>query len=512
MGTFANYYGNKVIPDGETKAFSEQMIRILFYGGMMDIDVVDLYGYRLGMLKPVSLQDRQEVDFYYNYFEDDSWEEACYSTESTCLWSNKIGGAEFCDVILAGYTLYELYDRDKGAVELSGEVFDNESYIAWINNILGTEFTSEKRFHLWDMAEAIAYSEGEYYSGSFSHIVLNSIFPKSKWKYIGGVDFADLCYITNGTESLTKDQVRKNSYPCDVLNCKNSIIEYFQCCKESGIDEESAKKKLWDLLTKERNERKVQSESLLKKLAEMSLYIPARVFIYLTSEYRKEDFWLNWKEMSDKIYHDEETRKYASEKIIRVRKKVAETPVAGMSTSEFLKQNDWFTFSGTPEELYSQPKYFISDADRLYWWDGSDEVKISKRTDRWLKSLAKRHAELMESETVISLNADEDSDSQIKSFYYLLTDIDKYYKRILPFQTMFYDFLRNLDRKEYHAAISLLRELYEENKEEGAAIQYLKGSWDLCSRKVTFNPGRLKMKRIMSVMANKKLRQKYFGF
>ena len=100
----------------------------------------------------------------------------------------------------------------------------------------------------------------------------------------------------------------------------------------------------------------------------------------------------------------------------------------------------------------------------------------------------------------------------LPTFLKLLHEIDDFYKRIMPFQSMFYDFIENSKQVEYKAAVLLLQELAEENKTYGKAIEHLKVYWDICNRKVTFNLGRVTLKRYLSVMANLKLRQKYFGF
>lgn len=87
-----------------------------------------------------------------------------------------------------------------------------------------------------------------------------------------------------------------------------------------------------------------------------------------------------------------------------------------------------------------------------------------------------------------------------------------YYKRIYPFKIMFYDFIQNSEKKEYRAALALLKKLYEENKEEGKVIKYAEGDWDWVSKNVTQNIARLRLKRYLSVMANDKMRKKYFNF
>ena len=127
-----------------------------------------------------------------------------------------------------------------------------------------------------------------------------------------------------------------------------------------------------------------------------------------------------------------------------------------------------------------------------------------------MKELAKRHRELIMKDQ----NEETEGYSRdfLKDFCATLEEINQTYQRILPFQSMFYEFTQNGYKKEYRAAVSLLRELAEENKEEGKAIEYLRGYWDLANRKVTFNQGRLNMKRYMSIMANRSLRMKYFGF
>lgn len=94
----------------------------------------------------------------------------------------------------------------------------------------------------------------------------------------------------------------------------------------------------------------------------------------------------------------------------------------------------------------------------------------------------------------------------------LLDEICSRYKRIFPFATMFYDFIQNSEKKEYRAAIALLKKLDEENREEGKIINYTKWDWSMTSKNVTQNIARLRLKRYMSVMANKKVRKKYFKF
>jgi len=166
-----------------------------------------------------------------------------------------------------------------------------------------------------------------------------------------------------------------------------------------------------------------------------------------------------------------------------------------------------FTFFDTPEELRDYPNYYISDADRLFWWDGSDEVEITEKTDKWLKKRAEEYKEALK-----DTPDDCDTEKFTKEVIYLLSDVESRYKRVFAFQDMFYEFISNGSKKEYRAAIDVLRKLYEDNAEDGKIIEVVRGSWDLSSKNVTCNRGRMNMKRYLALLANKELRKKYLGF
>lgn len=69
--------------------------------------------------------------------------------------------------------------------------------------------------------------------------------------------------------------------------------------------------------------------------------LPVRVIVYLTAELIGLKFWKLWKDIHKSVYQDQIMKKYVS------------------------------------DELMGKPDYYISDDDRFYWWDGSDEVKVS---------------------------------------------------------------------------------------------------------------------------------------
>ncbi len=76
---------------------------------------------------------------------------------------------------------------------------------------------------------------------------------------------------------------------------------------------------------------------------------------------------------------------------------------------------------------------------------------------------------------------------------------------------MFYEFIANGTRKEYHAAIEVLRKLYEDNKDDARYLEDIR-DWSMASKNVICVYGRMNMKRYLALLANVELRKKYLGF
>ncbi|MBR1814556.1 MAG: hypothetical protein IJ773_12145 [Lachnospiraceae bacterium] len=417
---------------------------------------------------------------------------------------HKIGGQEFNDVVLAAYTLCEVYGQGPEVVTSNGEIVNVYPIIGWLNHLLGTEFTMEKRFRMWDVAECYACERLDY-NDPISAAEVRDILPGPLLRYAGGTDLADLFLILDGTKDLEPGVVARKplSYTADIVACRQVLARYF-----SESEEKTSLNRLWNLLKLDRKQRVCVTDPLLSDVARETLFLPARVIVFLATEIKKKEFWETWKKLKEKVYHDEILKEYASSELKDFRAAGKAMPVPGMKSSDYLIQNSYFTFYGTPKELQDKPKYYVSDDDRLYWWDGSDEVVISEEGEAWLQKLALEYKELLNLET----EEEKGADQFFQDFILLLVELDDTFKRIFPFQSMFYDFLQNGHKKEYRAAVGLIRKAAEENRKEGEAIRFLTGSWELTSRRVTFNPGRVRMKQLMSVLANRKLREKYFGF
>lgn len=53
MGTFGSYTGSMSISDKKKEEFTEYLLKLLNYGGMMQFEEVRLYGKEILLIKPV---------------------------------------------------------------------------------------------------------------------------------------------------------------------------------------------------------------------------------------------------------------------------------------------------------------------------------------------------------------------------------------------------------------------------------------------------------------------------
>lgn len=505
MGTFGGYMGSMKIEDEKKDAFTRDIMKLFNYGGMMQFETVIIYGKEVALIKTPEINEEGRVKFHFNYFEDDAWESVYYNTETTHLGTGKIGSNEFNEVVTAAHVLYELYN-DTGYAEVNGDAVDVEGYIAWINHVLRTGFSAQNRFYLWEYYESECLRRLDERWENMPE--LNDIYayvPRSLRWAMGGIEFSDICYMIEGTDSIKESEIIKDSYPEAIYVCRTALKKYFE--EDSG-EVDNKIQHIWDLLKYPRSKRGKVTDKIMPKIAEMTLVIPARMIVYLVTEICKMNFWEVWKELRNDVYHDEDISKYINEELQSKRKTARESAIAPIRTADFLRNDGFFTFYRNPQELKGVPNYYLSDDERAYWWDGTDEVILSEEMEQWMVDLGGRHRKIVEE----IRDTEQTKEDFTKELVVILSRIEQFYKRVYAFQGMFYEFLQNATDIKYRAAVKLLEQLEEENKEDGKIIEKVGTWWDLTSKNVTFNIGRRRMKRYLSVMVNQELRMKYFGF
>lgn len=178
-----------------------------------------------------------------------------------------------------------------------------------------------------------------------------------------------------------------------------------------------------------------------------------------------------------------------------------------MKTADFLRLDDDIAYLFNPEALRGKRDYTMTDADRLYWWrKGSEEVTINEDLNQWLIGLAARHKECMQ-----EMRSYEEYEFR-GLFAVQLYRLDEYYRRVYTFRSMFRDFMLHGNELPYQAAMELLKKLDTECRQEGSVMQLASPDWDANSCNITRNPGRMKIRRYLAVMANKELRKRFFDF
>ncbi|MCD7746568.1 MAG: hypothetical protein LUI13_15030 [Lachnospiraceae bacterium] len=110
MGTFADKFCARgaQIPEEKEQEFLERLEKLFQAGGMMEVDRISLFGIETATLRKARMNN-WGMDFCYNYFEEDYWENAGYNRKRNEVWSGKIGWREFNITMVSAYVLENLY-------------------------------------------------------------------------------------------------------------------------------------------------------------------------------------------------------------------------------------------------------------------------------------------------------------------------------------------------------------------------------------------------------------------
>ena len=259
-----------------------------------------------------------------------------------------------------------------------------------------------------------------------------------------------------------------------------------------------------------------------EKVGEREFYDVMIALYSLYALYDEDPGWVidngrrvSWNQSIGWINHLFGTR-YCPKDVAPIKQKEnAETePFSEVTTSEYFRQTGYTAFWHMPGEEIMKPDYILTDDDRLYWWDGTDEVVISENVIALFREYNLLFKSMLENElTFRGISGDHFGNAEdfTQEFIEILADIDEQYRRIFPFESMFYEFIENKEKVEYRAAAGLLYYLLKRYAKEGKVIEKC-GFWDIASKNIICNEGRMKIKQYLAVMANKKLREKFFGF
>lgn len=132
---------------------------------------------------------------------------------------------------------------------------------------------------------------------------------------------------------------------------------------------------------------------------------------------------------------------------------------------------------------------------------------VTEEIDIWLNMLVKEY------EMILKGKEQETENAFVDHIFNTMEYLNSFYGRIYLFKEFYNALLNNSHEVRYQAILDLLDKFGEKNKEIGRVYQkYGNKEWCILSKNLKCNRGRMEIKRIIGVMANKELRKKYFGF
>lgn len=490
MGTFAGLYGNCKIPEDRKDEFTELVMQLLYHGGMMQFEEIRFQRRQIHVLHPFEFNEKGYAGGYFNYIDDDSWEDIGYNRNTGRFYSSKIGGTAFYETVTAIYILHEIFSDYTCVANVNGRIFSGRPYLAWMNTVLSGSYTNKRALDPLALLEHIHNDNPD---------CLNYITVKDLLSFTNRGSDSDYyrlmaaLHILMGSEDFDAffEDMDSREQPSEYQFNK----KYIQPLKSMGLD---ALLELCFLNETDKLEKFSSAEGILRSYIFKTMVIHPASIVKSLSEVFEEDFWELWniwKNRAD-LYN------------IAMESNPEPAPVTDtVYTCNMMDTDDshpsfWHVHRNPSEN------YHLSDDDLLYYWTPEkDTVQISPHVEQWLYTLK---------EQLYTIAEKNGAALTYREYWQKLTDLlyecENYYQRIYAFESMYYDFLEHSDLPAYQAAVSLLEAIMQENKEAGSIIEKRTGCWELCDRNITFNPGRMTVKRYLAVMANKELRLKYLGF
>lgn len=489
MGTFLGYYGNRDKFNNKEE-FVKNVKQLLTMGGMVDIEKVMAFDKKIYLLDELKENKDGEIYFNYNTFEEDAWETAYFNTKTGMFNTGKVGNEEFNLVCRAIYVLSEFYAKEFGIAEQDGRVFNAEEVIGWINYVLGTKFTNKRIANPWK----IYALEPEYWSDSDTILELALDYMKD-----GVVDlcgFSTLAYYKRNEnkvwnilrdgyeEELKKEDNNEKTENITLFTCIDKLTNIITFLKDNGVTFETLK----ELLYKNNDELKnvFTNDETLTPFAFFIMLMPKPMSLIILCDIYEKDFWKNYDE------------KLSSTECLLNNKVEEPDAVEPVSTVEFFRPSaiKWFI-----AKRYGKEAQSISNDDLGYFWN--DDFEFSDEYMKWTKELKDKFEKIKE-----EMKKRKKNGSLFKQLIGILDDIEKEYYRVYAYKSMFYEFVDNEDDINYRAMVELMQQELEENRMDDINSD----DDNVTRRDVLYGSRRLNMKRLCALLANKKLRNKVFGF
>ena len=505
MGTFAELHTaeNAAIPQEKREEFLKRIELVFQSGGMMEVDIVQIQRKRIVLLKKAAMHE-DGMDFYYNYFEDDSWENAGFSKKGFHVYSGKIGWSWFNHAVLAAYELERLYTEGAAIVEENGEAIIIPTFRKWFRYLFGDTLPRRE----WDPWALFVMLKNDEYAES----ILDSI----RWEDLieGNKSFMGCCavksvlqgtqYTVEWLESIQNQDKSEAgasddsnlSYPGVLRNIREAVQAYRN---QSTAPEPEQADTLLDILRqiyleRENHLKRWIDDASTGRFTLNALLSDDPVFcVKAVCEQYDLEFWSTWSKTGD-----------LTQGIHYKKPEYDFSPTGSISTVRFFKQ----------------------DADDMipYWEPGGD-LAFSDELENWFAELRTRYDRLSAESPSVEhpltwINemlefADEE--------YYQVFCFSDFYEeslehlcdvRYLTLWQLFYDMLHDPEMKALGMTVFApdQPESQQNSLWGNEGRHRLSESWSFMPREKKRNPARMALRRYMALVANKALRNQVFGF
>lgn len=499
MGIFANLAKNQdaQLPADKKDEFKARMFELLDRGGMMQLVPYTLYGQRYAVLK--RLRDNESIDFYYNYFDDDTSEDAGFNTKELYAWSNKLVGANFYKVMLAAYALEGLYYSGINVVDDNADFISGEYHIGWINSIFNESFVSRST-DPWDVYLALKGTEYEDYMhlGKFRYY---------KRTVVGYLGYLDVVAVTEGLAELKEFFGKEKNWlesddDFEFREWRGRLYKAFieslrKFFRSSIMSKDEQLKLLFELLRDMYGaEDSLAARKKYEPMGYEDIYLriwvlrsPA-IAVKAIAELYEKDFWTLWSKISDVAKRENFSEDDDEEEILKI------------STEDFVD---------------------VSTDDLVLYWTEDRPLKFSTEMEAWLAELKDNYEAILKEGVEL--------DKPLRYIKEILDYAEEYYSHIYLFNDFIDETMDKINKAEFMALWILFeRVLHDEKNLEASKdlIEAAEGyeddenyaanrhrvcdvSWTFVRKEYKFNGGRSNIRRFVALVANKELRHKLFG-
>ena len=468
--------------------FEERLEKVFNAAGMMEQEHLTLFGKGIRALRPVRIENGYTT-FFYNYFEDDVWENAGYYNKNGGVYSEKVGWRNFARAIEAAYMLQMLYMQEPSFVVYNNELVPPWQYLQWFKNLFGTTYQLPEKdlMKLIEMLHEEERSYPEIYY-SYNELICSGYYLESV------IDAIAVVYGTARALELLKNALDKE-------NSKKAGVNYPECIKNTvrSLEKFKGNSSLDDdgqvdyLMKKMRTMVETGTVGDQEDQGIMEILFWVRVSgsyafaIKRISELYNRDFW--------ELY----------------------APVAGMNKKRSFSENLW---SETQSLLISgiSTAEFVNESpdDMLYYWTPEGDIEISDDVEKWFSELKKQFDEYVAEWQQIP-----------KLMRYIVDDLlfaDRNYVNIRAFSGFLEETMDNISDVRYHILWRIFHDMIHDPDmlKEGSVIfdkeslangkKKLRYSWTMTATDSKRNKARMTIRRYLSLIANKELRRKVFGF